>query len=133
MADDVTTNVLFNGRRRYGVHLTCISDGTGETTVTKVDATALRNSNGKAPGSLSLTEISFNVEGFTNVVLYWSRTAGNEEMVVLKGRGAISYEHLGGLVDPNRAASGTGSILLTSNGASSGATYQIDMKFKLKK
>lgn len=133
MADDVTTNVIFNGRRRYATHLTCISDGTGETTVTKVDATALRNTNGKAPGSLALTDISFNVEGFSYVVLLWSRTAGNEEMMVLKGRGSISYEKLGGLQDPNRTASGTGSILLTSVGAVAGATYQIDLKFKLKK
>ena len=132
MADNVKTNVLFSGGRRYAVHLEGISDGTGETNVIKIDKSGLKKFDGTPPDSLALMDISFNVEAFTYVVLYWQRDASNIEMVTLKGRGSISYVSYGGLQDPNRGGTGTGNILLSSVGAVSGATYQIDLEFKLK-
>lgn len=132
MVDNVKTNILFSGGRRYAVHLEGISDGTGETNVVKVDLSGLKNFDKQTPASLALMDISFNVEAYTYVVLYWQRDASNIEMVTLKGRGSISYASYGGLQDPNRGGTGTGNILLSSVGAVSGATYQIDLEFKLK-
>lgn len=132
MVDNVKTNVLFPGGRRYATHLECISDGTGETNVLKVDLSGLKNFDKQTPTSLALMDISFNIEGFTYVVLYWQRDPSNIEMVTLKGRGSISFASYGGLQDPNRDGTGTGNILLSSVGAVSGATYQIDLEFKLK-
>ena len=132
MVDNVKTNVLFSGGRRYAVHLEGISDGSGETNVIKVDLSGLHQFTGATPCSLALMDISFNIEGFTYVVLYWQRDASNIEMVTLKGRGSISYASYGGLQDPNRDGTGTGNILLSSVGAASGTTYQIDLEFKLK-
>lgn len=132
MADTVRTNILFSGGRRHVVHLEGVSDGTGESAVTKVDLSGLKLFNGSAPVSAALMDISFNVEGYTDVILYWQRDPSNIEMVILKGRGSISYAGYGGLQDPNRGGTGTGNILLTSNGAASGSTYQIDLELRLK-
>ena len=132
MVDTVTTIPLLQGGRRYAVHLECVSDGTGETNVRKVDLSGLRTTTGQIPVSVALTDISFNVEGFTDVILYWQRDGANIPMVTLKGRGSISYASYGGLLDPNRSGTGTGDILLSSVGAVSGATYQIDLEFRLK-
>ncbi len=132
MVDTVTTLPLFQGGRRYAVHLECVSDGTGETNVRKVDLSNLRTTTGAIPVSVALMDISFNVEGFTDVILYWQRDGANIPMVTLKGRGSISYASYGGLLDPNRSGTGTGDILLSSTGAASGSTYQIDLEFRLK-
>ncbi len=132
MVDNVKTNMLFSGGRRHVVHLEGISDGTGETNVTKVDLSGLHLFDGSKPRSLALMDVSFNIDTFSYVTLYWQRDASNIEMVTLKGRGSISYASYGGLQDPNRDGTGTGNILLSSVGAASGATYQIDLEFKLK-
>jgi hypothetical protein len=132
MADTVRTNVIFSGGRRHAIHLEAISDGTGESAVTKVDLSGLKMFDGSIPKSVALTELSYNVEGYTDVILYWQRDPVNIEMAVLKGHGAISFAFYGGLQDPSRDGTGTGNILLTSNGAVSGATYQIDLELKLK-
>ena len=132
MVDTVTTNVLFNGGRRMATHLECVSDGTGETLVRKVNLSNHKTTTGQIPVSVALMDISFNVEGFTDVIIYWNRDGANIPMVTLKGRGSISYASYGGLLDPNRSGTGTGNILLSTTGAASGATYQIDMEFRLK-
>ncbi len=119
MADAVSTSVVFTGQTRYAARFTCISDGSGENLVTKIDISTLPG----APTYTAIEEISWDVQGFTSVRAYWDHST-DDIIDIWSGRGARSYIDLGYLVDP-RSSGGTGDILFTSAGAVSGATYDI--------
>jgi hypothetical protein len=139
MADTVTTNIVIDDATHTVVHLTCVSDGTGETAVNKINiATVAVNTNGKKPAGLRLRQIRWGMQGFTDVKLTWDRTAGANTAMVLSASGFTEYANLNqvvpdpqsifGLQDPSEGnADGKGSILLTSVGAIAGATYDIDL------
>jgi hypothetical protein len=137
MADAVVATKLLETPNHYVVHLTCISDGTGETAVAKVDKSAIAvAADGAEPAALALEAVRWCIQGFNSVRLLWDHAADSVGMVlagsgyedfrgdpeqqqfidVLKGPG---YKD-----DPKRADS-TGDVLLTSVGAVSGATYDI--------
>ncbi len=133
MADTVTTNTMMSGVRtkRVLVHLTGISDGTGETNVVKVDRSALLLPNvSEAPTKLHIASIRWNVQGFTYVKLSWDHTA-DDTICLLTLNGYENYEEFGGLKDPNTSGDvvtgAIGDILLTSVGPVSGATYDITL------
>ena len=130
MADVVTTNVVFKGSRKYAVQLTCVSDGTGETDVVKVDISTLTTVMGTPCTRTAIEEIVWDVQGFTYVKLAWDHTT-DQTAQLLSGRGYVNYAHLGYLFDP-ATAGGTGDILLTSVGAESGATYDITLVIQLR-
>lgn len=132
---DIVTNVkTFQGGRRLFVHLTCESDGTGETKVVKVNLDDLKTFTGERPGSLSLIRASGNLTGFKYVTLYWDRPA-DPQMIVLSGQGQFDqdFKREGGKRDPQRDQGGTGNILLTSDTPVDGASYDIHLEFKLKR
>lgn len=131
MADTVDTNVIFNGNRIYAVRLTNVSDGTGEAAVVKVDISTLTGPNKSAPTAVKVREIQYNVQGFTSVRLFWDHTTDDEIAVIGTGTGYMNYVGVGGLMDP-RSTGGTGDVLLTTAGASSGATYDITLVLQLK-
>ena len=126
MADTVSTEVIFSGATRYAVHLTCISDGSGESGVTKIDISTLPG----APTYTAIEEISWDVGTFTNVQLYWNHSTP-DIIQVMTGRGARSYNDVSYLFDP-RSAGGTGDITLTSVGAVAGASYDIALVIQLR-
>lgn len=131
MVDAVSTNYVFKGTRKVTIKLTNISDGTGESTVTKVDLSTLIGPNGLPPTRTVIESIEANIQGFTSVKLYWDHTT-NDEMVVLgSGFNYFNWEDSGGLVDP-ASSGGTGDIILTTTGASATATYDITLSFRLK-
>ena len=130
MADTVTVRTLTRGLRKMVVQMTGISDGTGETAVQKIDIASLFKANNIPVTYSRIDEIKWDVQGFSSVRLLWDHTA-DDIIAIMSGRGAVSYEHVGGLVDP-RSAGGTGNILLTSVGASAGATYDITVVLVLK-
>lgn len=125
---DTVTSSLYDGGTEIIVHITNISDGTGESSVVKVDRSALAN--GSVIKKLNLQEIRWNIQGFTSVRLYWDHTADNTIMV-LSGNGYEYFKHA--LVDPNTSAdvvtAAIGDVLLTTAGAIAGATYDITMTF----
>jgi hypothetical protein len=123
MADTVTVKAITKGQRRNVYQFTGISDGTGEVAVSKLDITTLTKPNGNIPTYSRIEEIKWDVQGFTSVRLLWDHTA-DDVIALMSGRGAVSYEHVGGLIDP-KSAGGNGAILLTSVGAIAGATYDI--------
>lgn len=129
MADTVASNVIFKGSQRYAVQITNISDGTGESGVTKVDISTLTGPQNVAPTAVTLEEVLWNVQGFTSVRLYWDHTT-DDVMKVLNASGYHDYTKVGGLKDP-RSPGGTGDVLLTTSGAASGATYDITLVFRL--
>lgn len=126
MADTVTTKVLSTGPRYSVVHLTNISDGTGESLVAKVDISTLLLSNGLACTKTALKEAQWSIQGFTSVRLYWDHTTDDTLAVLGQGCGYFDFGELGNLPDPV-SAGGTGDILLTTGGATSGATYDITL------
>ena len=133
MADTVNTNVLFDGSRKRIIQLTNESDGTGESAVVKVDVSAITigplggNQRGSniAPVKLAVEEIEWQVSGFNYVVLEFDATA-NDEIAVLKGSGYKNYRPSGGIVDP-QSTGFTGDIVLTTDGAIDGASYDITL------
>lgn len=134
MADAVTTNVVSDSDTRYAVHLTNISDGTGESAVVKVDKSALTAEDAAEPASLDIEEVRWNIQGFTSVRLLWDHTTDDVALVLTGNgyedfRGQPSNVAKKGLADP-RSAGGTGDILLTTAGAVSGATYDITLRLR---
>lgn len=133
MADAVTTNVLRSGGKRYVIHMTSISDGTGETAVVKVNLSTLLTVDypPQVPTYSTIDYVQWGIQGFTSVRLLWDHTTDDVAVLMPAGWGVVDFFPVGGLVDP-RSAGGTGNILLTSAGAAAGATYDITLWVRLK-
>lgn len=137
MADTVTVRVLTDTSTQVLVHMTAVSDGTGETAVVKLDkSTVVKLASGAEPTSLDLIAVRWAIQGYKAVQLLWDHTVADLAMV-LSGNGyedfLLTHEELGpaaarSLVDP-RSPGGTGDVVLTSSGAVSGATYDITCSF----
>lgn len=132
MADTVDTLVVHAGYKNYTIRITNVSDGTGESAVAKVTLSGLAGPNlGLPPTGTKIKEISWSIQGFTSVRLFWDHTTDDEIVVLGPGNGYANWTGVGGLVDP-RSAGGTGNILLTTAGAASNATYDITIVLELK-
>ncbi|HEX7828647.1 MAG TPA: hypothetical protein VF787_03290 [Thermoanaerobaculia bacterium] len=148
MADTVTTTQIFpptGGKAStVVVHLTGNSDGTGESGIKKVDIATILNYFGIQPSGLRIEQVRWAIQGYSFIQLGWDRTAAQNVAMLLSGsgyedfRGMVSKASgvggtqdnikLGGKPDPSAGnADNKGSILLTSNGAISGATYDITL------
>jgi len=131
MADTVDSNVVHSGSRRYAIHLTNESDGTGESAVTKIDISTLTGPDGSAPSYTVVEEINYNVAGFNYVVLEWDATTNDEISVMGTGSNYLDFRGLGGLVDPQSTGT-TGDIVLTTDGGGDGSSYDITIVLRLK-
>lgn len=132
MADAVDTLTIRNSVRLNGrlvVRLTNLSDGTGESAVTKVDISTFTCPNGSAATYSAVERIEYNIAGMI-VSLLWDHTT-DDEIAVLSGSGLADQSMDGMRVDP-RSTGGTGDILLTTTGHSSGDSYDITLYLKLK-
>jgi len=134
MADAVTTVVVTESPERRVVHLTNISDGTGESAVVKVDISALTAEDGGVPSSLDIEQVRWSIQGFSSVRILWGTTSAVVALA-LSGSGYDDFRGDGytsakrGLQDP-RTATGERDILLTTAGAVSGATYDITLHLR---
>ena len=82
MADSVATKVLVNNGMDYIVSFTNVSDGTGESAVVKIDASALS----PAPQSyISLEKIWYSCYGMSVSIFFDATT--DDRMLVLQGDG----------------------------------------------
>lgn len=131
MADTVTTQVIENGQRNLVVHFTNVSDGTGESGVMKIDATAgtyaVRiQGNTIPPGvHLKVRKVVYNVYGM-NLRLLWDATV-DQTFLTLNGFGEMCWLDTQGLYVPQSLAGATGSILFTTFGAALGSTYSVTL------
>ena len=123
MADTVTTQVVQNTKSEYVIHLTGISDGTGEAAVIKVDKSTLTNAGGVEPNNLSIMSVRWAIQGYSYIKILWDHTT-DDVALLLSGNGYDNFSEAGGLRDP-KTTGGTGDLLLTSVGYASGATYDI--------
>lgn len=142
MADAVSTLVLQNDRTIYKVKLLCLSDGTGESNVVKIDRSTLLAVDNAEPSRLAIAQIQWHMQGFTYLKLSFDHTT-DDVVEYLDGHGYIDYSGVGFpgdaaanynirglLLDPN-SAGGTGDLLLTSVGPTSGDTYSVTLTCRL--
>ena len=136
MADTVTTQTLKDHASAWAVKLTNISDGTGETNVTKVNANTLIASNGDGSTRLAITKLFWNVARGTSslqdprVTLAWRGTS-NTTIVTLTGSGTLDLTtNLQAPLTNNAGAGANGDILLTTTGFTASAGYTIILEGK---
>jgi hypothetical protein len=125
MADAVTSQTLFDGESLAIMKFTNVSDGTGESTVTKVDVSALTpNYRGIACTGVAIRKIIASLNGMA-VNILWD--ASTDVPAFILSPGMYTFDFIGsGSVLINNAGSGvTGDIQFTTIGASSGDTYTI--------
>jgi len=130
VADAVTTQtILDDGGKNLIVKLTNISDGTGESAVTKVDVSGLTSGiNGQACSGISINRIWFSNVGM-GFKLFWKATSN--QFILEAGADQTdtwdfiwSNQSLPGI--PNNAGTGkNGDLALTTVGHSSGDSYSI--------
>ena len=122
MADAVTSQTINDGPRNAVMKFTNVSDGTGESAVTKVDVSALSG----APSQVRLQRIDFVTRGM-GVNLLWDATADELIYSIPSDEvGTIDLSANGGF--PNSEATGfTGDIKFTTVAHDSGDTYSITL------
>lgn len=128
MATTTDNSKLFEGGRRSAHHiLGRNTDGTAETTVTKVDISTLTGPDRKtAPTNVTIEAIEYNINGFGGVELLWDHGT-NITIAHLQGAGEVNWYSVGGKKD---TGTGTGDIVLTSRDATAGDTYDITLWLK---
>ena len=130
MADTVASQTIDDGPRYAVIKLTNVSDGTGESAVTKVDVSGLASSaNGVACSGATIQKIWWQCTGMKVSILF---DATSDVLAIQLGEnqsGYHDYTSFGGLT--NNAGSGkTGDIKFTTVGHSSGDTYTIILYLK---
>ena len=125
MADAVTSQTIQDGQRKAVLKFTNISDGTGESAVTKVDVSALSaNSSGDACTEVAVAKIWWQCVGMGVELL---NDATSDTLIIglsPDSNGYHDYSDFSGI--PNEAGSGkTGDMKFTTIGAGSGDTYTV--------
>jgi len=135
MADAVTSQTLADGDRIAVMKFTNLSDGTGESSVKKVDISALAASNaGLTPARATIEQIWYDIGGM-RVALEWNATT-NVVAAVLGGSAAagnvsghMDFRSFGGI--KNTEASGVdGDIDLTTSGHTNLDHYTVVLQLR---
>ena len=125
MADAVATQILFDGERMAIMKFTNISDGTGETKVVKVDASALNPSPfNKACDGVTITKVHALTHGL-EVDMYWDATADVLIATIPQNNMySMDLTKFGGLWN-NAGAGKNGDVLFSTRDATAGDNYTI--------
>ena len=130
MADQITTQTIADTSGvKYVAKLTNISDGTGESLVTKVDASALTFMT--EDGNRKIAKIWWSVNTTNNksaVELIWAG-ATNATALVLSGQGYWDLRTAGNEIT-NNATTPTGDVLLSTRDFVVGDSYTIIVEFR---
>lgn len=123
-----------SGNRRVIARLSGLSDGTGETDVTKIRLADLKTASGKVPTRTAVEWIQWMATGLT-VLLEWDR-APNAEIIRIdadanRDSGEVDWACFGGKLDPGEDDR-TGNILLSTTSADNGDSYEITVCLRLK-
>lgn len=130
MADVVTSQTLENGPRFAVVKFTSLSDGTGESGITKVNATSSGSFGVVVQGqtiypgvNLKVVDLWYNVSNMA-LRVQW-HASSNVDMMVLQGYGHWQFLNqrggIQGLVCPTGVSGITGSIDFTTVDPAAGA------------
>lgn len=124
MVDAVTSTTLVDGERNVTVHFTNVSDGTGESLVTKIDASGLSG----APTRLTLQQIWYSLSGM-DVDMFFVGTADTLGWTFSStDSGHQDFRNFGG-IKPTGVVP-TGDIKFTTRNATLGDAYSITLSFK---
>ena len=135
MPDAVTKIVMLDSPTLHGIHITGISDGTGEAAAIKVDKSAISvASDGAEAASLDLVSARWTIVGYTHIKILWDHNTDDVAMI-LAGTGFEDFSARGQkrkLADPRttNTPAGTGDVVLTTVGHDSGDTYDITLWFE---
>lgn len=127
MADAVASQTLHDGKRNAIIKLTNVSDGTGESAVTKVDVSALSG----APTSVRIDKIDFSTTGMSVNLLWDADTDVVAYTLPADFAEDVEFCDVGGLTNP-KATGWTGDIKLSTLGHSANDTYSIVLHLKKK-
>jgi hypothetical protein len=128
MADAVTTRTLYAGTKRHIVQYTNLSDGTGESAVSKLDISALTNSAGDTVTAIRINKIWANVSGMVVQVLT-DHTSDVLMHTLNDATWFLDFTDFGGKKDTGTG--GTGDVLFTTSGHSAGDSYDITIEYGL--
>ena len=130
MADTVTTQTISDTSGiKYVVKMTNVSDGTGETLVKKIDASALTFMT--EDGNRKLSKIWYSVNTNNNksaVELLWDGTV-NSTIAFLSGNGNWDLRTSGNEIG-NNSTTPTGDVLLSTKNFAAGDNYTILLEFR---
>ena len=125
MADAVTSQTLLDGERLAIMKFTNISDGTGETAVTKVNVANLaKSASGLACTAVTVTKITSVCHGM-EVRMYWDATT---DVPFFLGAVNTNYTNdflsIGGITN-NSGTGKNGNIVFSTSDATAGDTYTV--------
>jgi|TARA_A100000171_G_scaffold41899_1_gene42947 hypothetical protein len=125
MADTVASQTLADGPKTAVLKLTNISDGSGESAVTKVDVSALQPSaDGDTCTGVTIERIWWQCIGM-KVQILWDATTDLFCIELGENQsGDHDYTKFGGLTN-NSGSGKTGDLKFTTVGHSSGDTYTV--------
>jgi hypothetical protein len=121
LADAVTSQTLYEGTKRIIYSFTNNSDGTGESTVKKVDISTLASDDGSTPTAITINRIRWACSGMSVLVAFDHTT--DDTVALLAGTGEMDLREYK-IPDP-ASTGGTGDILFTTVGHTSGDTYWV--------
>ena len=110
MVDTVTTQILRDGRRNLVMKFTNISDGSGESAVTKVDVSSLSES----PARVRITRIDYTTADIGLDILWDADTDVLALTIPQDMSDSIDYRWFGGVTN-NAGAGRTGDIKFSTN------------------
>jgi hypothetical protein len=114
-----------DGPKWYKAKFTNVSDGTGETAVTKVDVSAMSGS----PTRVSVSSIDFATYAM-GVGIYWD--AATDALIhTLPADSNGTIRNIPG-APPDNVTANTGDILFTTRGAASGDSYSVTLTLRKK-
>jgi hypothetical protein len=125
MADAVTSQTLIDGERLAIMKFTNISDGTGETAVTKVNVSTLAQSgSGQACTGVIVSKITSVCHGM-EVRMYWDATTDVPFfMSTINTNYCNDFSGFGGIT--NNAGTGkNGNIVFSTSDQTNGDTYTV--------
>jgi hypothetical protein len=125
MADAVTSQTLLDGERLAIMKFTNISDGTGETAVTKVNVASLTPSaSGKACTGVTVNKITSVCHGL-EVRMYWDATTDVPFFLsTINTNYENDFSRIGGITN-NSGVGKNGNIVFSTSDASAGDTYTV--------
>ena len=130
MADTVSTQTIVDTTGvKFAVKLTNFSDGTGESLVTKVDASGTTFMT--EDGTKKISKVWYSVNTTNNksaVELLWGGTT-NATALLLSGNGYWDFRDAGDEIT-NNAVSPTGDVLLSTKNFANGDNYTIIIEFR---
>ena len=125
MADAVTSQTLLDGERLAIMKFTNISDGTGETAVTKVNVSSLaRSGSGQACTGVSVIKITSVCHGM-EVRMYWDATTDVPFFLsTVNTNYQNDFSSFGGITN-NAGVGKNGNIVFSTSDATAGDTYTV--------